>query len=170
MASYQEVKKELDKLSKEAQRLLKVEVKGVIKKIKAMMADYGLTPADLIAEGKKYQAARAAKTKKALPPKYRDPQTGATWSGRGRAPGWLAEAMKSGKVDAYVIQAGGSAAASKPKKAQAAKQPAAAKKVSPAQKAEAKKSAVKKPVAKKVAAKKAVVPKATVPVAPSAAE
>nr|WP_279636670.1 H-NS histone family protein [Paraburkholderia aromaticivorans] len=23
-------------------------------------------------------------------PKYRDPSSGATWSGRGRAPGWLA--------------------------------------------------------------------------------
>ncbi|WP_375542284.1 H-NS family nucleoid-associated regulatory protein [Paraburkholderia sp. CNPSo 3274] len=25
-----------------------------------------------------------------LPPKYRDPRSGATWSGRGRAPGWIA--------------------------------------------------------------------------------
>lgn len=34
-------------------------------------------------------AAKAAK--EALPPKYLDPKTGATWSGRGRAPAWLGE-------------------------------------------------------------------------------
>lgn len=27
--------------------------------------------------------------KPSLPPKYRDPKTGKTWSGRGRAPAWL---------------------------------------------------------------------------------
>jgi DNA-binding protein H-NS len=30
-------------------------------------------------------------------PKYRDPSTGATWTGRGKQPKWLAAALKGGK-------------------------------------------------------------------------
>jgi DNA-binding protein H-NS len=33
----------------------------------------------------------------AVAPKYRDPETGATWAGRGLKPRWLTAAMKSGK-------------------------------------------------------------------------
>jgi DNA-binding protein H-NS len=37
--------------------------------------------------------------------KYRDPATGATWSGRGRMARWLAEKRKSGeKVARYLVQ------------------------------------------------------------------
>ena len=32
-----------------------------------------------------------------VPPKYRHPETGETWSGRGLKPRWLTAAMKSGK-------------------------------------------------------------------------
>jgi len=34
-------------------------------------------------------AGAKAKSKPTVPPKYRDPKTGKTWSGRGRAPAWL---------------------------------------------------------------------------------
>lgn len=30
-------------------------------------------------------------------PKYRDPQTGQTWSGRGRSPVWMRQALEAGK-------------------------------------------------------------------------
>jgi DNA-binding protein H-NS len=40
-------------------------------------------------------------------PKYRDPETGATWAGRGLKPRWLTAAMKSGKsLEAFAITAG----------------------------------------------------------------
>ena len=35
-----------------------------------------------------------------LPPKYRNPKTGETWSGRGRAPAWLAGRNK----DRFLIE------------------------------------------------------------------
>jgi DNA-binding protein H-NS len=43
-------------------------------------------------------------------PKYRNPQTSETWSGRGKRPRWLVAAMKSGrKMEEYRIdEAGGS--------------------------------------------------------------
>jgi DNA-binding protein H-NS len=42
-------------------------------------------------------------------PKYRNPQTSETWSGRGKRPRWLVAAMKSGhKIEEFQISDGGS--------------------------------------------------------------
>jgi DNA-binding protein H-NS len=41
-------------------------------------------------------------------PKYRNPQTSETWSGRGKLPRWLVAAMKSGrKIEEFRISEGG---------------------------------------------------------------
>jgi len=43
-----------------------------------------------------------------VPPKYRDPKTGETWSGRGAMVGWMAAAIKAGKKrDDFLIARGG---------------------------------------------------------------
>jgi DNA-binding protein H-NS len=47
-------------------------------------------------------AGRTAKTKGALPPKFLDPKSGMTWSGRGRVPAWLASAKDRSK---YLVAA-----------------------------------------------------------------
>ncbi len=50
------------------------------------MAEYGITPED---HG--YHARPAHTPRKSLSaPRYRDPTTGRTWSGRGRPPKWMA--------------------------------------------------------------------------------
>jgi DNA-binding protein H-NS len=42
-----------------------------------------------------------------VPPKYRDPKTGATWAGRGVQPRWLRAAIKSGqKLESFLIARG----------------------------------------------------------------
>lgn len=50
------------------------------------------------------------KTRRKYPrvlPKYRDPQTYETWSGRGKRPRWLVAAMKSGhKIEEFRISEG----------------------------------------------------------------
>lgn len=44
-------------------------------------------------------------------PKYRNPKTSETWSGRGKLPRWLVAAMKSGKkIEEFRISEGGSKA------------------------------------------------------------
>ena len=41
-----------------------------------------------------------------VPVKYRDPQTGSTWSGRGLKPRWLAEALAAGRsLEAFAVDA-----------------------------------------------------------------
>ena len=43
----------------------------------------------------------------AVAPKYRHPETGETWAGRGLKPRWLTAAMKSGKsLESFAITAG----------------------------------------------------------------
>jgi len=48
--------------------------------------------------GKKAARKSAGTDKRSVvAPKYRDPSTGATWTGRGKQPKWLAAAIKGGK-------------------------------------------------------------------------
>ncbi|WP_454743391.1 H-NS histone family protein [Cupriavidus necator] len=71
------------------------EIAGVIEQIQGLMAEYELTVDDIATKRRRGRPAgvgkakAGAKEKAPLPPKYQDPKTGATWSGRGRAPAWL---------------------------------------------------------------------------------
>jgi DNA-binding protein H-NS len=71
-------------------------LQAVIDEIRAKVAEYGLTEKDI------FGRARPANTtdKTAPVPKYRDPATGATWSGRGRPPRWL----KDKKRERFLIK------------------------------------------------------------------
>lgn len=83
-------KASLDKQIAEAQREAR---SGAMAQIKALMAEHGLTAADL--------NSRAGKTAKSsvskVAAKYRNKATGETWSGRGLQPRWLKAALASGK-------------------------------------------------------------------------
>jgi DNA-binding protein H-NS len=71
---------------------------SAIAQIKSLMAEHGLSTADL--GGKSSPAASApAKPHKGrkVPAKYRDPATGTTWSGRGLHPKWLKAALAEGR-------------------------------------------------------------------------
>jgi DNA-binding protein H-NS len=68
---------------------------GAIAQVKALMAEHGLTMADL---GTRAAAgARRAPTGK-VAAKYRNPATGETWSGRGLQPNWLKAAVAEGRA------------------------------------------------------------------------
>jgi DNA-binding protein H-NS len=159
MATYQEIKVKISKLEEQARALLQKESAVVVAKIRGLMSEYGLTVQDLglgiTNMGKKMSA-----MKQPLPPKYQDPVSGKTWSGKGKAPGWIVEATKKGKRDDFLI---GKAAATK--KAPIAKKVAVAKKtapVKPAAKPAAKPAIKKAVVAKEVTPKAKLAPKAAV--------
>jgi DNA-binding protein H-NS len=100
--------------------------------------------------------------KGAQPPKYLNPKTGATWSGRGPAPAWLATVKDRSKflIDAAAAVASGAAQPAAKKVAKkAGKVKSAASKKSSAGKAVATKAAPKKTVARKAAASRKVVAK-----------
>jgi DNA-binding protein H-NS len=100
----------IDKLKAKADALIAKQSSGVIEKIRELMADHGLTTADIDAHagskkrgpkpGAKAEnrAAQATgKTKGTLPPKYLNPKTGETWSGHARPPAWIANVKDRSK-------------------------------------------------------------------------
>ena len=58
----------------------------IIQKLRATIRQYAITPEELF-PGVGLGSARRGRT--AGTPKYRDPVTGKTWSGHGRAPAWI---------------------------------------------------------------------------------
>jgi DNA-binding protein H-NS len=66
-----------------------------ITQVKAMMAEYGLSLADIGGVARATASTRRVATKVAV--KYRNPATGETWSGRGLKPKWLSAALASGR-------------------------------------------------------------------------
>ena len=96
-----QVRKQIEKLQTEADRLKANEAAGVVQRIKTAIDFYGLTAEDLFgsgpkvtAEGKKVVVKKVKKTP--APAKYRDKTTGRTWTGHGKRPGWFVEAIEGG--------------------------------------------------------------------------
>ena len=170
MSKLTELKKQIAALEAKAERIAKEEMASAIAKVKDIMAEFNLTIEHLTQAVGGKRAAKKAKTKTASVAKYADPKTGKTWSGFGRAPGWIAGAKNR---DAFLVgksaapEAAAKAPAAKKVSAKAAKavkvakkapKPAAKKAVTPAKKVSKVKTASvvakKKPSAKKTAAKK----------------
>ena len=89
-------KAELEKQIADAQREEKA---GAIAQVKALMAQHGLTAADLVSSrGPAPSRSAGPKAGGKVAAKYRDPATGNSWSGRGLKPNWLKAALDSGKT------------------------------------------------------------------------
>lgn len=92
MATYKQLLAQKEALEAQLTEVRATEVAGVIEQIRTLMEQYGLSVDDIQGKrrrGRPVGSGTAKVTKEPLPPKYRDPKTGATWSGRGRAPAWL---------------------------------------------------------------------------------
>ena len=118
MATLSSIRKQIQRLEAEATRIAREEMGGAISKIKALMTDFGITlehlsssaasaPAKKRTTAKKAVSKPASKTSAAGRVRYADPKTGKTWSGFGRAPGWIAGAKNR---DAFLVGATASAA------------------------------------------------------------
>jgi len=100
VSRYKEIQNQIAALQKEAEEARKQEIASVIAEIKAKMAEYGITVDDL------GSAARGRGRKKAASgvAKYRNPATGEQWTGKGRKPGWLVQALEQGRsMDEFKI-------------------------------------------------------------------
>ena len=100
MATYRDIIKQIDQLTKEAEKARQAEVAAVVADIRARMAEYGITLNDIA--GKSARAGRKAGPKRGAagaskaPPKYRG-SNGEVWSGRGRRPAWVQEELAKGR-------------------------------------------------------------------------
>ncbi|XUW93329.1 H-NS histone family protein (plasmid) [Burkholderia sp. M6-3] len=88
MSDYLTLKAELATLDLKIDLALAREKVEAIREIQAKIEEWCIPLRDLQqAPGGRQSRSRTAGTQE---PKYRDPSSGATWSGRGRAPSWLA--------------------------------------------------------------------------------
>lgn len=121
---YSDLVKRISEMSREANRVRKAEVKSIVKDIRRQILEYGLTASDLGLDGRqspapkgpssaiKSKVRRTAKGKKStfsvrkpVAAKYRD-SVGNTWTGRGKQPRWVVEALSKGKsLDSFLIVA-----------------------------------------------------------------
>lgn len=175
MSKLTALKKQIAALEAQAERIAKDEMASAIAKVKGIMAEFNLSIEHLTQAVGGKREPKKTKTKSASVAKYADPKTGKTWSGFGRAPGWIAGAKNR---DAFVV--GESAVAESAAKAPAAKKasakvakavkiakktakPAVKKAVAPAKKPSkaqaAPVAAKKKPAPKKAAAKQSAASK-----------
>jgi len=86
MATYKELLAQKAKLEEQLEGARIKELEAVIQQVRQVVEEYGLTAEDI---GLASKRGRGATKKKTVAPKYQDPKTGATWSGRGRAPAWI---------------------------------------------------------------------------------
>lgn len=91
MSSYLELKAQAEKLLQQADEVRKQEVAKVVADIRALMDQYGLTVEDI--QGVKRARKAGATTPGTV--RYRGPN-GEPWSGSGRQPGWMKDAIARG--------------------------------------------------------------------------
>src|ERR1700759_3230118 len=94
MATLKGLQDKIAKLQAQAEAIAKKESSAVFGKIRDLMEKHGLTPGVA---------------------KYVDPKTGATWTGRGRAPAWIANAKNRDKFLASPNDQSKAVAEKKPK-------------------------------------------------------
>lgn len=90
MATLKELIAKKSALEKQIAEARHREIKEAIASVRAVVAEFDLSVNDVFPKRKEKSAPkrRAAKAPPA-PPKYRDPASGQTWTGRGRAPKWI---------------------------------------------------------------------------------
>ena len=124
--SYQDIQAQIRDLTVAAEEARKAELSQALDSIRELIQQYGLTQDDLLGLFKKRRGrtagAKAAPATKGVA-KYRDPETGRTWTGQGKPPNWIKDAPDR---SAYLIE-GSAAPATKKSGRRIAKRAVAAK-------------------------------------------
>ena len=86
METYKHLLEQRSELERRIEAARQREIAGAVEKARALIREYGLSETDVFGRGSG-RVSKSAGTKVA--PKYRDPASGATWTGRGKAPRWI---------------------------------------------------------------------------------
>lgn len=115
----------IERLKSELDRRRKQERKQAISEIRSKMEEFDLGPGDLgfssaeLREASEGQSSRrrspaagrstsGADRRRKVAPKYRDPESGTTWTGRGRMPRWMTAYIDAGRTrEEFLIEQSG---------------------------------------------------------------
>ena len=119
MVTLDAIQSKIAKLQKQAESIVHKQTSAGLTKIRDLMAKHGLSVADIESfvgkkRGRKPGASAKTATKRAVAAKYADPKTGATWTGRGRAPAWIRDVKDRSKFLIDGSSTANGAAAAKP--------------------------------------------------------
>ena len=89
--SYKELLAQREALEQQIAAARKSEVAGAVQEIKSLIEAFGLTQDDIFSPTKHKQKRETV----SVAPKYRDPATGQTWTGRGKPPVWIKDQDRS---------------------------------------------------------------------------
>lgn len=84
MPTYKELLEQRALLEQQIKQAHTLENADAIEKVKSLVADFGLTADDIFGASKPRTKAVAK-----VAPKFRNPITGDTWTGRGKPPKWI---------------------------------------------------------------------------------
>ncbi len=85
MSSYKELLKQREALELQISTARRDEVANAIAQVRVLIDEYALTQQEVFPSTR----ARSATSGTKVAPKYRDPASGQTWTGRGKAPKWI---------------------------------------------------------------------------------
>ena len=88
MATYKELLQQREALEQQINQARRDETAQAVAQVRALIAEFGLTAQEVFPVGKASKGGRAGSGIK-VAAKYRDPASGATWTGRGKAPRWI---------------------------------------------------------------------------------
>jgi DNA-binding protein H-NS len=89
MISYKELLKQREALEQQINEARQREVADALAQARSLVAEFGLTVQEVFPSGRASTRGRGAMAGSKVPPKYRDPATGKTWTGRGKPPNWM---------------------------------------------------------------------------------
>lgn len=88
--SYKELLQQREALEQAIATARAQELSEAIRKARELVAEFGLTLQDVFPSGRSASKASVkSSTGAKVAPKYSDPATGQTWTGRGKAPKWI---------------------------------------------------------------------------------
>jgi DNA-binding protein H-NS len=96
MSSLQDLLAQRAEIEKKIIDVQREERANAIAKVRALLAEFGLTAADISGKAPAVRASGAAKPAGKVAAKYRNAATGDTWTGRGLQPRWLKAALAAG--------------------------------------------------------------------------
>lgn len=86
-ASYQDLLRQREALEQQINEAKRREMATALAQVRELVVAFDLTQQDVFPVGRAARTSAVAGVKVA--PKYRDPATGQTWTGRGKPPRWI---------------------------------------------------------------------------------
>ena len=104
MSSLQDLLAQRAEIEKKIADVQREERNSAIAKVRNLMAEHGLTAADIAGKAPAVTRSSAGKPTGKVAVKYRNAATGDTWTGRGLQPKWLKTALAGGaKIEDFTV-------------------------------------------------------------------